>query len=71
MSLHGVSPFTTYNASCFDASRLSINTSAADFPEYTFNKAAIFQKTCSGHHDCQLLTKLRLYGMEEGVYAQD
>ena len=37
----GSSPVTTDNTSCFDASRLGINTSATVFPYYTFSKAAI------------------------------
>ena len=42
----GSSPVTTDDASCFNASRLSINTSAADFPQYTLG-SAFFQKAAA------------------------
>ena len=41
MSGVGSFPVTTDNASCFDASQLSINTSAADYLQYTFSEAAV------------------------------
>ena len=41
----GPSPVTTGNASFFDDSRLSINTSAADFPWYTFSEVAILSES--------------------------
>ena len=42
--LHESSPLTTDEASCFGASWLSINASAADFPYYNFSEATVLQK---------------------------
>lgn len=48
-----MSPVTTKDASCLNASRLSINKSASDFLQYTFSKAAAYSESCSSCCDCQ------------------
>ena len=45
---------TTDAASCFDASRLSSITSAADIPYYIFSKVAIFPESYGSCRDCWL-----------------
>ena len=48
-SLCEVIPCHYDNASCFNASQLSINKCVADFPQYTFSEAAILPES----PDCQ------------------
>ena len=43
----GLSPVTTDNPSCFDASQLSMNTSTTDFSKYTFSEAAVLSESYS------------------------
>ena len=57
----GSSPVTTDDASCFDASQLSINTSAAG--KYTFSKVALLTESCSSHHD--IIGLVRIEDCEE------
>ena len=52
VNLHEVVLVTTNDASCFDASWLSFNLSAADFLQYMFIEAAVYPESRGSHCDC-------------------
>ena len=62
--LHESSPLTTDEASCFGASWLSINASAADFPYYNFSEATVLSEGHTRHRDCWIHVYSGLCGME-------
>ena len=60
-SLRRVVSRYTDTASCFSASWLSINTSAADFQWYTFSEAAILSESRDSHRDCWICVCIQDY----------
>ena len=61
---------TTDDASCFGASRLSINASAADFP---FSEPAVLPEIRGSRHNCRVSMRIQDYKYEErreGAYAR-